>query len=282
MRIFNDPWRARDEITYYRSELNTFTPEERKNWRIALFNSDEYAYEFIEKKLYQDDEELIEALTICLHNHTQAAKIYFHFNNLLTDTQKTDILKMSFEKWESILIIFSKLDNSKRKEAIDRLIMAPSKIERLISLHDLSEEEIDYILPNYEDRTEVLKAILKKQKHLVKGRKNALRGLINSRETIYSVAKNDYLNKKELQTVHDIYWGDYFKQYKCSYKTLIEYATTFAKVLNEFEWGCVTKRLMGLKRHDDIESFVNVEGIPEDYKFILDGFLVAERLRGKH
>lgn len=271
------------QIMRYRETIdsNKLSVEDRHIFLTTLFNNIEYVMEFLTDHHYKNDEEKEWAIRIALRSPDMAAKLYSHYANLLTTKQLQDAFNIAFDKWSAIVILFGsgKLTDTQRIDAIKLLRTSANQCEILIRENILTEKELGLILEYQQENKYVLKTILRYQKNSIDKRKQAFNLYVRNIHDVFDSAKDNHFNSEELQIVHDIFWGGFFEMKKRTYAEYLQYCEIFMPTLNDIELDNLVKRLMAYKRRNDIHKFSTM--VPTEYVLKLDGFLVAERLRGK-
>ena len=262
-------------------DVKQLSIEDRKEFLGVLFNTVDYAMEFLTDKHYINEEEKDWALRIALRSPEAAAKLYSNYQSLLSPKQLQEAYNTAFDKWGAIRILFKndKLTEEQRIDAIKRIRISSDQCEMLIANSALKENELELILEYQITSRSVLKAIIRFQTDSVIMRKKAFEFYARNVNDIFDAAKEKYFNPEELKIVHDIFWGEIYEERKRTYNDYLQYCEIFMPVLNDIELDNLVKRLIAYKRRTDIRKFFNL--IPEEYALKLDGFLVAEKLRGK-
>lgn len=285
MKFYNDSYSAWSEFRYNSKEIPNLSESDRKNLLIALFNNPEYTYYFITYKYYVSDNELLQAINVCLQYPTWSIKLLVEKNELLNDTQRQKAFNDGMSKWDGIQLLFKNnmLDDIQRMEAIKILSISITQIERLLRNNILYNNELEFIfgiLPtDLLQYSNIVKIILAKQTVDTTARRKIFVSLIPSKNTVYDFASNNRFLKHEIQIVHDIYWGDLFAENKRSYTNLLQYCKTFISVLNNTELDYLVKRLIGNKKAKDITEFAENKHIPEVYRDKLHAFIVISKLK---
>lgn len=270
-------------IKYKEGSINIdkLSNEDRHTFLETLFNTTEYAMDFLTSGQYKNDIEKEWALRIVLRSPDFAARLYCHYSDILTSKQLYDAFNIAFDKWSAILILFNsgKLTDIQRIDAIKHLRTSSYQCELIIKENKLTEDELELILEYHKENKNILKAILNYQKDSINQRRQAFDLYIRNTCDIFDSAKDNHFNAEELKIVHDIFWGEMFEARKRTYKDYLLYCEIFFPVLNETELDNLIKRLIAYKSSYDIKKFSKL--IPAEYALKLEGFLVAERLRGR-
>lgn len=280
MKFFGDSYDALHILVYNTEEIESYSDRDRRSCLIALFNSVGNTKFFLQNNYYKNEDEKNHAIKVCMRDPNTIAELFLSNKDIFSKEQEEEGLEVIWDNWSAIRILFKGgyFNREQRIRAINVLMPSPNSICSLLTdnKNTLEDEELDLILQYYYVRNDVLKIILKYHKNPVP-RKKAFDYGIQNKIDIYDLAKTKKLNNQEMQIVHDIYWGQYFEEIKRTYKDFLDYCEIFIYNLNEIELEYLTKKLMGNKKKSDIQRFAN--NLPELYKFRLEGYLLADKLR---